>query len=60
MLPSFFLLQTATVPNEMCKRDQTKQFHDADIKFPLTRKVVRPSSKSVKTTFKYVRPSVAM
>ena len=44
----------------MCKRDQTKQFHDADIKFPLTRKVVRPSSKSVKTTFKYVRPSVAM
>lgn len=52
--------QTATVPDELCKRANTLQFHDADIKFPLTRKLVRPASKSLKTTFKYVRPSVAI
>lgn len=48
------------MPDELCKRANTMQFHDAAIKFPLTRKLVRPASKSLKTTFKYVRPSVAI
>lgn len=60
LLTTFPFPQTATVPNELCKRENTMQFHDAAIKFPLTRKLVRPSSKSLRTTFKYVRPSVAM
>ena len=58
--PCIQIIKTATIPNEMCKRDNTTQFHADDIKFPLTHKCVRPSSKSLKTTFKYVRPSVAI
>jgi large subunit ribosomal protein L18Ae len=58
--PCLQIIKTATVPNEFCKRDNTKQFHADDISFPLTHKLVRPSSKTLKTTFKYVRPSVAI
>jgi large subunit ribosomal protein L18Ae len=58
--PCLQIIKTATVANEFCKRDNTKQFHADDISFPLTHKVVRPSSKTMKTTFKYVRPSVAI
>lgn len=57
--PCIQIIKTATISDEACKRLQTTQFH-GDIKFPLTHKVVRPSSKALKTTFKYVRPSVAI
>lgn len=36
------------------------QFHDSKIKFPLTTKTIRPSSRSLRTIFKAKRPSTAM
>ena len=36
------------------------QFLDSKIKFPQTHKLVRPSSRVMKTTFKANRPSTAM
>ena len=48
--PLLNIIKTATVPNDHCKRDNTKQFHQAyddkinkqvRVKFPLTRKLVR-------------------
>ncbi|KAK9808494.1 hypothetical protein WJX73_000888 [Symbiochloris irregularis] len=58
--PVIQIIKTATVPAAMCKRDNTKQFHDSKIKFPLTRRVLRPSSRQHKTVFKAARPNVAM
>lgn len=60
--PCVQIIKTATIPDEMCKRANTTQFHGDGLRFPLTSasKRVRPSSKSLKTTFKYVRPSFAM
>lgn len=43
-----------------CKRAATQQLHDSKISFPLTRKVLRPSSRKYRTTFKAVRPNVAL
>ena len=54
------IIKTAAVPDELTKRDATKQFHGEELRFPLTRKVIRPASKSLRTTYKYVRPSTAM
>ena len=48
--PLLNIIKTATVPNDHCKRDNTKQFHQSyddkinkqvRVKFPLTRKLVR-------------------
>ncbi len=48
--PLLNIIKTATVPNDHCKRDNTKQFHQTfddkinkqvRVKFPLTRKLVR-------------------
>ena len=36
------------------------QFHDSKIRFPITRKVVRPSEAKFRTIFKANRPSTAM
>ncbi|KAH7617709.1 hypothetical protein Ndes2526B_g03469 [Nannochloris sp. 'desiccata'] len=54
------IIKTATVKAADTKRPNIKQFHDSNIKFPLTRRMVRPSSRVYKTTFKGVRPSVAI
>ena len=54
------IIKTATVKSSDCKRANIQQFHDSNIKFPLTRRMVRPSSRVYKTTFKAVRPSVAI
>jgi len=58
--PCLQIIKTATVPAAMTKRVNVKQFHDSNIKFPLTRRMARPSSRTFKTVFKAVRPSVAM
>jgi len=58
--PCLQIIKTALVPDENCKRDNTRQFHGDDVSFPLTHKVIRPSSKALRSTFKYVRPSTAM
>ena len=54
------IIKTATVAAADCKRPAVKQFHDAKIRFPMTRRVVRASSRAYKTTFKAVRPTTAI
>lgn len=54
------MIKTATVPASACKRANTMQFHDSKIKFPLTRRLLRPSSKEFKTLYKAKRPNVAL
>jgi len=56
--PCIQIIKTATVPDELCKRDNTKQFHSENIKFPLIFKKVRPSSRKLKTTYKASRPNI--
>ncbi|CAA6666484.1 unnamed protein product [Spirodela intermedia] len=47
--PCIQIIKTATIPSKLCKRENTKQFHDSKIKFP-----------SLKTTFKASRPNIFM
>jgi len=54
------IIKTATIAAAQCKRPATQQLHDSKISFPLTRKMARPTSRKYKTTFKAVRPNVAM
>lgn len=54
------IVKTATVPSNKCKREKVTMMHNPKISFPLSHKVVRPISKSLKTTFKYKRPCTAM
>lgn len=54
------IIKTATVVASACKRANTMQFHDSKIKFPVTRKLARPSAPEFKTLYKANRPSVAM
>ena len=58
--PCVQIIKTGIVPAKLCKRANTRQFHDLNIKFPLAQKIMRPSSKTYKTTFKAVRPNVAV
>ncbi|KAJ4749357.1 60S ribosomal protein L18a [Rhynchospora pubera] len=58
--PCIQIIKTATIPDSMCKRENTKQFHDEKIKFPLIFKKVRPPSRVLKTTFKASRPNLFM
>ena len=39
--PVIQIIKTARVPAALCKRDNTKQFHDSKIKFPLVRRLLR-------------------
>ena len=48
------------MPAAACKRANTMQFHDSAIKFPLTRRLVRPTAPEFKTLYKAARPSTAM
>ena len=54
------IVKTATVASNKCKRVAVTMMHDPKISFPLSQKVVRPISKSLRTTFKYKRPSACM
>ncbi|KAG1667054.1 hypothetical protein FOA52_000417 [Chlamydomonas sp. UWO 241] len=54
------IIKTATVPASACKRANTLQFLDSKIRFPLSFKLIRPSSRTQKTTFKANRPTTAM
>lgn len=55
--PCIQIIKTATVPNELCKRENTKQFHSENIKFPILFKKVRPSCRKLKT-YKASRPNI--
>merc|ERR1711920_468749 len=57
---SIQIIRTAVIPPGRCRREATKQFHDKNIKFPLTRRILRPSCKKYKTLFKGSRPNLAM
>lgn len=58
--PEIHIIKTSTVAPSECKRENVMQFLDSKIKFPITHKLARPSSRSFKTTFKANRPTVAM
>ncbi|EMS66554.1 60S ribosomal protein L18a [Triticum urartu] len=49
--------QPLSTPN-ICKRDNTKQFHKSDIRFLLVYQKVRPPSRKLQTTFKASRPNL--
>ncbi len=51
------IIKTTTIPVSLCKRENTKQFHDSKIKFPLTYCKIRPPSRKLKTTYKATRPN---
>lgn len=55
--PCIQIIKTATIPVSLCKRVNTKQFHNSKIKFPLTTRKIRPPSRSLKTTYKASRPN---
>jgi large subunit ribosomal protein L18Ae len=58
--PCIQIIKTATVHFKLCKRDNTKQFHNDNIKFPLVYRKVRPPTRKLKTTFKASRPNLFM
>ncbi|KAG8077486.1 hypothetical protein GUJ93_ZPchr0007g5119 [Zizania palustris] len=58
--PCIQIIKTATVHFKLCKRDNTKQFHNSNIKFPLVYRKVRPPTRKLKTTFKATRPNLFM
>ncbi|KAL4367244.1 hypothetical protein GQ457_05G027530 [Hibiscus cannabinus] len=58
--PCIQIIKTATIPAKLCKRDNTKQFHNSKIKFPLVVKKVRPPTRKLKTTYKASRPNLFM
>eukprot|EP00887_Chlorella_sp_A99_P001857 scaffold19.g1857.t1 len=57
---SLQIIKTATLVAAQCKRPNILQFHDSKIRFPLTRKVARPSDPTRKTLYKASRPNVAI
>jgi len=55
------IIKTSIVAPKDCKRVGSTEFHNPKIKFPfMVKGKVRPPTKSLKTTFKYTRPSPAM
>ncbi|NP_001359411.1 60S ribosomal protein L18a [Zea mays] len=58
--PCIQIIKTATVHFKLCKRDNTKQFHNSAIKFPLVYRKVRPPTRKLRTTFKSSRPNLFM
>merc|ERR1712113_286996 len=56
------IIKTAVVSPSECKRNSTRQFlekNSLQIRFPLVRKLLRPSSKKYKRLFKGDRPKLA-
>ena len=51
------IIKIATVKDEDAKRDNTLQFIENGVSFPVVNKVLRHDSKDMKTTFKYSRPN---
>lgn len=51
------IVKTAIIPSNKCIREAITMMHDPKIKFPVTQKIVRPHCKSLKTVFKYKRPT---
>ncbi|CAO2842206.1 unnamed protein product [Amaranthus hypochondriacus] len=58
--PCIQIIKTATVSDELCKRESTKQFHSPDIKFPMVFRKIRPPTRKLKTTYKASKPNLFM
>lgn len=58
--PCISIIKAQVVPAALTKRANIKQFHDSKIKFPLTRKVVRPAEPQYRSIFKGKRPNTAI
>jgi len=57
---SIQIIRTAVVAAKDCKRETTTQFHDSKenkIKFPLPHRILRPSSKQLRSTFSSLKPN---
>ncbi|QDZ21746.1 ribosomal protein L18 [Chloropicon primus] len=54
------IIKTAVLKDEECKRPIVLQFHKEGLSFPIPHKVVRPSEKKYRSTFKASRPNVAL
>eukprot|EP00898_Chlorokybus_atmophyticus_P002823 jgi/Chlat1/3541/Chrsp23S03798 len=52
------IIKTARVKPSECRRENTKQFHNSQIRFPKSFRLIRPSSRSLKTTYKAHRPTM--
>jgi len=53
------IIKTKEVPAAETRRANIKQFHDRNIKFPLTRRIPRAPLKKFNTTFKAKRPNMS-
>lgn len=51
------IIKIAEVANEDVRRENTRQFIEEDVSFPVVNKVTRHPSKATKTIFKYKRPN---
>ena len=56
--PEVQIIKTHVLENHQCRRESTTMFHDDAVKFPDGNKHIRCTSKTYKTTFKAVRPTV--
>mmetsp|Transcript_26392 Transcript_26392/g.39163 ORF Transcript_26392/g.39163 Transcript_26392/m.39163 type:complete len:179 (+) Transcript_26392:28-564(+) len=54
---SIQIIRTATVKSSDCKRVTTTQFHDSKLKYPLPHRVVRPTTKQLRSKYLASRPS---
>lgn len=54
---SIQIMRTAIVAAKDTKKVSVQQFHDSNIKFPLARRIPRPSTKNHRTVFKANRPT---
>eukprot|EP00216_Chloropicon_sp_CCMP2111_P006643 CAMPEP_0198235806 /NCGR_PEP_ID=MMETSP1446-20131203/1706_1 /TAXON_ID=1461542 ORGANISM="Unidentified sp, Strain CCMP2111" /NCGR_SAMPLE_ID=MMETSP1446 /ASSEMBLY_ACC=CAM_ASM_001112 /LENGTH=179 /DNA_ID=CAMNT_0043917193 /DNA_START=35 /DNA_END=574 /DNA_ORIENTATION=- len=57
---SIQIIKTATLKDEECKRPNVIQLHKEGLKFPMPQPYARPSEKKYRSTFKAVRPNVAL
>jgi large subunit ribosomal protein L18Ae len=51
------IIDIKEVDAKNCRRENTKQFHNSKIKFPLPHRVLRPSSRKYRSVFKAHRPT---
>jgi large subunit ribosomal protein L18Ae len=54
---SIQIIRTATVAAKDCKRVSSLQFHNSQIKFPLPHRILRPSTKQLRSVFSATRPN---
>ena len=54
---SIQIIKTATVASKDCKRVSTLQMHNSKLRFPLPHRIVRPSSKQVRSLYSAERPT---